>query len=249
MIFISKPKDAYLANFFYGITLTIVFFIYWVNYFRNKNYLYFSFSFLNIKKKIFENYNIFISSISTHFSINSALIILTFFVTDKELGRFTLAFKIALLIRMLPVFYVQSSLQKAKKIYVDSSLEFKKLINKYYKNGIIITLTIGLMTLIFSNEIIKIFAGEYLEYSSNILNILSFMPFFAMLNYKNMIYILVNDFQKILNLSSFITLLFMLFFSITLSYNYGGLGLAYALVLTEIISFLCFSFFIIKNYE
>ena len=56
---------------------------------------------------------LFLSSTSTHLTLNSALIILSFFTNDKELGRFTLAYKVAFLVRMVPVFFVQSGLQKA----------------------------------------------------------------------------------------------------------------------------------------
>jgi hypothetical protein len=68
-----------------------------------------------------------------------------------------------------------------------------------------------------------------------------------MLNFKNVIYLLVNDLKSILNKATFVTLIFMLFSSVILSYLYSGLGLAYALVLTEFFSFIIHYYFINKK--
>ena len=70
--------------------------------------------------------------------------------------------------------------------------------------------------------------------------------FLAMLNFKNINYILVNDYKALLNKATFYTLFFMLLSSIILSYYYGGYGLAIALILTEIISFIIHSI-LLKN--
>ena len=99
----------------------------------------------------------------------------------------------------------------------------------------------------FADFIIQVFANEKIEYSSNILYILSFIPFLAMLNFKNINYILVNDYKALLNKATFYTLFFMLLFSIILSYHYGGYGLAIALILTEFFSFFIHSYLIFKN--
>ena len=40
-------------------------------------------------------------------------------------------------------------------------------------------------------------------YSSEILSILSVIPFLAMLNFKNLVFILVNDLKSILNKATF----------------------------------------------
>ena len=205
---------------------------------------------LSFKKIIFnlkQNFQFFLSSTSTHFTLNSALIVLSFFATNKELGRFTLAYKVAFLLRMLPVFFIQSALQQASKFNLKSKDAYKKYIFKYFKLGLITTILIAIVTFIFSETIIYIFSREKIEYSSKILSILGFIPFLAMLNFKNVIYLLVNDLKSILNKATFVTLIFMLLSSFILSYLYSGLGLAYALVLTELFSFIIHYYFINKK--
>jgi PST family polysaccharide transporter len=237
VLFVSKYEDSYLANFFYGFSITLLFLFFWVQYFTRNDITYLE---LSIKKTILnlkQNFQFFLSSTSTHFTLNSALIVLSFFATSKELGRFTLAYKVAFLLRMLPVFFIQSALQQASKFNLKSNEAYKNYISKYFKSGLLITILIAVITFIFSDMIIYIFSTEKIDYSSKILSILGFIPFFAMLNFKNVIYLLVNDLKYILNKATFFTMIFMLLSSLILSYLYSGLGLAYALVLTELVSF------------
>ena len=140
ILFISEYEDAYLANFFYGFSITLLFLLFWIKYFTRDNTI---FTLLPLKKIIFnlkQNFQFFLSSTSTHFTLNSALIVLSFFATNKELGRFTLAYKVAFLLRMLPVFFIQSALQQASKFNLKSKHAYKKYIFKYFKLGLITTI-------------------------------------------------------------------------------------------------------------
>ena len=230
-------NNAYLANFFYGLSASIVVLFFWLRYY-NLNQLSFNFSFTEIKNLLSENFVLFLSSVSTHFTLNSALIILSLFSSDKELGRFTLAYKIGFILRMIPVFFIQSSLQNASSLNQNSKEKFNNYISKYFKIGLLLTFVIVIITNIFSDYIIYLFANEEIIYSSNILSLLSFIPFLAMLNFKNLVFILVNDLKSILNKATFWTLIFMISSSLILSKFYGGIGLAYALLSTEIFSFI-----------
>ena len=71
-------NDAYLANFFYGLSASIVVLFYWIRYYST-NKLSFKFYFADIKNLLFENFKLFLSSVSTHFTLNSALIIMYHF--------------------------------------------------------------------------------------------------------------------------------------------------------------------------
>ena len=246
VLFISEESDTYLANFFYGFSISFFFLIFWL-----RNYLYkkiiFRISIEKLIKNLKNNFKFFLSTTYTHFTLNSALVILNFFVTDKELGRFTLAFKIAFLLRMIPVFFVQSGLQNASGLKSKSEEKFKNYISKYFKIGLISTFVIAIITNIFSDCIIYLFANEEIVYSSKILSHLSFIPFLAMLNFKNLVFILVNDLKSILNKATFWTLIFMIFSSLILCKLNGGIGLAYALLSTEIFSFIIHYFLIKKK--
>ena len=246
VLFISEESDTYLANFFYGFSISLFFLIFWI-----RNYVYkkiiVRISIKKLIRNLKENFKFFLSTTYTHFTLNSALLILNFFVTDKELGRFTLAFKIAFLLRMIPVFFVQSGLQNASDLNRKSEEKFKNYMSKYFKIGILSTFVIAIITNLFSDYIIYLFANEEITYCSKILSILSFIPFLAMLNFKNLVFILVNDLKSILNKATFWTLIFMISSSLILCKLNGGIGLAYALLSTEIFSFIIHYFLIKKR--
>ena len=244
ILFISDAEDAYLANFFYGVSISFLFLIFWMKLFLSSSTFNYSFSLKKIIINLKENLHLFLSSTSTHFTINGALIILSLFVSNQELGRFSLAYKVAFILRMIPVFFIQSILQHATKIKDKSKYDFHKFLSNYFKFGLLTTLMIAIITCFFSDFIIEIFADEKIDYSSKILSLLSFIPFLAMLNFKNVVYLLVNDFKSKLNKATFYTLLLFLINSLILTNIYGGYGLAYSLLLTEIFSFIIHYFLI-----
>ena len=244
--FIIGVNDAYLANFFYGLSASICVLVFWLNYFIKNCFSNFRLSLKKIKFRLKENFTLFLSSTSTHISLNSSLVILSFFTTNTELGRFTLSYKIAFIIRMIPVFFIQSALQNAAKLSKQSTLDFNNYVSKYFYNGLMITFSFGIFLITFSELIIEVFADEKIKYSTEILCILSLIPFLAMLNFKNIIYILVYDQKNLLNRATFISLVFMVISSFILTYYYSGYGLAIALIMTEIFSFIIHSI-LLKN--
>ena len=235
---IKNQNDAFKVNLLYGSVLSLVFLVYWGLFFY-KNKLKFNFVDLDkIKFRLKENFQFFMSSVAGHISIHSGIIILKLFVNNSELGKFALANKIAFLLRMIPVFIVQSVLQNASIINQNNPLTLKKHLNYYFKRGLILTFIIGLIFTIFSKWIIIIFSGQEIIYSNQILSVLSFIPFLAMLNFKNILLILVNEKKEILNKATWISAFIMIPLAITLSYYYKGFGLAIALLISEFSSFI-----------
>ncbi|MDC1455950.1 oligosaccharide flippase family protein [Flavobacteriaceae bacterium] len=235
---IKNQNDAFKVNLLYGSVLSLVFLVYWGLFFY-KNKLKFHFVDLDkIKFRLKENFQFFMSSVAGHISIHSGIVILKLFVNNSELGKFALANKIAFLLRMIPVFIVQSVLQNASIINQNNPLALKKYLNYYFKRGLILTFITGLFFTIFSKWIIIIFSGQEIIYSNQILSVLSFIPFLAMLNFKNILLILVNEKKEILNKATWISAFIMIPLAITLSYYYKGFGLAVALLISEFSSFI-----------
>ena len=244
---IKNQNDAFKVNLLYGSVLSLVFLVYWGLFFY-KNKLKFHFVDLDkIKFRLKENFQFFMSSVAGHISIHSGIIILKLFVNNSELGKFALANKIAFLLRMIPVFIVQSVLQNASIINQNNPLNLKKYLNYYFKRGLILTFITGLFFTIFSKWIIIIFSGQEIIYSNQILSVLSFIPFLAMLNFKNILLILVNEKKEILNKATWISAFIMIPLAITLSYYYKGFGLAVALLISEFSSFIVHTILLSKS--
>ena len=249
VFFIIDSNDTYKVNFVFGLSLIIPYLFFWIRiYFKNK----IKFVQLNLEKLIFrlkENFQFFFSSIAGHLSIHSSLIILKLFVDNNELGKFALANRIAMILRMIPVFIVQSILQNATLLNKKNHQSLNGYLNYYFFRGLMGTFLIGLFFLIFSKWIIILFAGEEVLYSSDILSVLAFIPFCAMLNFKNLLIILINEKKETLNKSTWLSSIFMILITIILCHYYTGFGLAFGLLISEILSFLIHTYFLNKSYE
>jgi len=247
VLFIKIPEDATYVNFLFGITALIVYIVTWIIIYKKEKIKWVWVSIHNIKKRFVENFQFFISSIAGHVSIHGGLIILSNFVNNSVLGEFALAQKIALLMRMAPVFFTQAILQKASILFKSDKAEFKRYVNLIFIIGLSITFAMGLIAVIFSKWIIFLLAGSQVLYSETILKILAFIPFMSMLNFNNMIKILVDEKKHLLTKATWLTAIVMLILATIGGYYYGGYGLSIALVITEIVSFIVHSVLLTKN--
>ena len=247
ILFINTQKDATYVNFLLGLTALIVYLVSWIIIYKKEQIKWIWVSVHNIKRRFIENFQFFISSIAGHLTIHGGLIILASFVNDIVLGKFALAQKIALLMRMVPVFFTQAILQEATILFKKSKSEFNIYINRIFVVGLLTTFVMGLTVIVFSKEIIYLLAGSYVIYSENVLKIMAFIPFLSMLNFNNMIKILVDENKHLLSKATWITAIVMLILAVIGSYYYGGYGLSIALVLTEVVSFIVYSRLLMKN--
>ncbi len=247
VLFIKTPEDATYVNFLFGLSALVVYIVFWIIIYKKEKIKWVWVSIHNIKKRLIENFQFFISSVAGHVSIHGGLIILASFVNNTILGEFALAQKIALLMRMVPIFFTQAILQKASILFENNKIEFNSYVNRIFIIGLSITFGMGLIAIILSKWIIFLLAGSYVIYSETILKILAFIPFLSMLNFNNMIKILVDEKKHLLTKATWITAIIMLILATIGSYYYGGYGLSIALVLTEIMSFIVYSVLLIKN--
>ena len=247
VLFIKTPNDATYVNFLFGLTALTFYIVFWILIYKKEKIKWVWVSIHNIKKRFIENFQFFISSIAGHVSIHGGLIILASFVNNTILGEFALAQKIALLMRMVPVFFTQAILQNATVLFKKDKIEFNSYVNRIFITGLSITLGMGLTVIILSKWIIFLLAGSFVIYSETILKILAFIPFLSMLNFNNMVKILVDEKKHLLTRATWITAIIMLVFATIGSYYYGGYGLSIALVLTEIMSFIVYSKLLMKN--
>ena len=244
---IHSSNDAFLVNLFFGSSCLIINLFFWIYIYTNQK---FSFSFSKPKQflnRVNENFYFTLSSLSGYLSVNSSLIIMSFFVSNSELGKFSLAQKVGLLLRMIPVFITQSILQEATRKFINDKNNFKNFLNKTFKNSLLFTFSLAILVTLFSKWIIYFLSGDFIEYSQTILSLLAFVPFFSMLNFKNMVRIIVNERKVILNKTSWYTVCFTFISGFLLSFFYGGLGMSISLILSEIINFFLCNYYLEKD--
>jgi len=241
ILLIKNPDDSFLVNLLFGGVLSIVYLVFWLSIFLKNNIRFAWPKADKIIYRIKENFDFFFSSIAGHISIHGGIIILSNFIDNIELGKFALAQKVGMLLRMIPVFITQAVLQNASVINQNRKSYLNDYLNKFYLKGLLFTFVIGILVTVTSKWIIIFLSGEEILYSQEILSLLSFIPFLGMLNFKNIIKILVEEKKKILNKATWITVFFMISLSIIMSFYFGGKGLAIALLFSEFISFIIHS--------
>lgn len=248
VLFIQRPDDSKWVNLFLGITALST----------NILLLLFIHQELKIKillpkwKELFlswkENFSLFLSGIASHISVHGGLILLSFFASASVLGMYSMAEKISMVLRMIPTLIIQAVYPNASKLYqLDLGL-FYGFMKKIFWLAFGISLSITILVLIFAPQIIWLISKNNFEDSINFLRILSFVPFLASLNFANMILILVADHKMLLFNSTWTFCVFMITASSILTYLYGGIGLAYGMLATELFIFISCSILLkLKN--
>lgn len=235
---IRDANDSYLPNFFLGSTalmgnVGLLIFIHYrmkIRLIRPK--------FFQIIQSLKGNLLLFLSSFASHLAINGGIIILSFFASAAVLGPYSIAERIAMVLRMAPVLISQAVFPRASILYYEERHKFFSFLAKVELATLSVGLIIVIGVQILAPYIIQFLAGEQLETAELFLRILSFIPLASGLNLGNMLIILVTEQKKVLFHSTWFFSVYMLVASIFLTKLYGGVGLAIALISTEIIIFI-----------
>jgi O-antigen/teichoic acid export membrane protein len=248
VLFIHQPEQAKWVNFILGgsglfINLFVLAYIHYeleILFFKPKS------------KQIFhslkENILLFLSNLTSHISINGGLIILSFFANAETLGMFSLAERITMVLRLLPALIIQAVFPNASKKYLTDTIQFFQFLKKVYIWAVILGLGLSLFTYFSAPFIVHALARSPLEESVRYLRILAFVPLLASLNITNVLILLVTDKKYLLFNSSWLMCLYMISASLILTTIYGGIGLCFALLSTEVFIFIiCTLLIFLKN--
>lgn len=238
LVLVTQPTDAIWVNFIFGGATLIVNLMTLIYIYSRWSFSFVPIGIASFFKHLKENFHFLLATLASYVLVNGGYIILSNFIPDKQLGQYALAQRIALLLRMVPVFLSQAILQNASRLYKSDKSEFKKYLARSYKNGLAITIFIALLFQFISEWVVVILSGEQVDYSTDILRILSFLPFLGMLNVPNIIKILVSDHKEVMSESLWASTFVMLILSLLGSYFYGGYGLAVALLFSELVTYI-----------
>lgn len=237
VLFIHNPEQAKWVNLLLGgsafsINLLLLTYIHY-----EMDVTFYLPEFKKIILSIKTNTLFFLSILASHISVNGGLIILSFFANPTVLGMFSLAEKIGLVLRMFPALVIQAIYPNASKLYHQDKEAFYTYAIKIYKWAFLIGMVISLSTHFTAPFIIKILSKETLPEAVLFLKILAFVPLLACINNLNVILFLVKNQKNLMFRSSWLMCVYMLTTSIFLTYYFGGIGLSFALISTELIVF------------
>ena len=233
ILFIEVPEDAQWVNFMLGgsafvVNLLLVFYIY-----AKRSYQFQWASMSRVWKRLVDNYKFFSYSIGAYIQLTGGFILLGNFVSNEELGRYSVAQRVAVLLRTIPALMAQSILQNASRLFRDDRPAFEKYLKRVFKNGLLITLGIGIVFFISAPWVVRVLAGEFVDYSTKILQLLCFLPFLGMLNIHTVVRILVAEHKEVLARAMWIGAVVMIGTGALGSHLYGGMGLAVATLFSE----------------
>ena len=246
-LIVQSIQDSFWVNFLFGGSALAVNTVLLFNIYKKEAITFYWVKLTKVLENLKTNFNYFMSTIAGHVSIHGGLAVLGIFVADAELGKYALAQRIAFLFRLVPTFFIQSILQKSSKLNQTDKPAMRAYLSFVFKGSLLVTFALGLLTLLGSKWIVLIVGGEFVPYSADVLRVLAFVPFLSALNIKNMIFILVDEKQDVLAKSTWITAIYMLSASIFASYTFGGIGLAFALLSTELVSYMVHSYWVMKS--
>ncbi len=248
VIFIHQPEQAIYVNFLLGgsglaINLLLLFYIH-----VELKILFYPPQFYQVWKSLKGNVHLFLSNLASHVSTNGGLIILSFFATAETLGMFSLAERISMVLRLFPTLIIQAIYPNNSRLYQTNKSRFFSSLRKVYRMTLIGGLVLSLFIFGFAPYIIQLLARTQLEQSVLYMRTLAFIPFFACLNIPNVMLILVKDQKNLMFRSSWLMVLYMVPVSSILTHYFGGLGLCYGLLSTEIaVLMICTVINLIKN--
>jgi O-antigen/teichoic acid export membrane protein len=238
VLFIHQPEQAKWVNFMLGsagLFINILVMIY-IHY--ELEILFYKPKINQIFESLKENILLFLSNLASHISINGGLIILSFFASAETLGMFSLAERITIVLRMLPALIIQAVFPNAAKKYTDDLSVFFPFLKKVYLWAIILGSGLSFFTYFSASYIIMALAKSPLDESIQYLKILAFVPLLASLNVANILVLLVTDKKKLIFNSSWLMCLYMISASLLLTLKYGGIGICFALLSTEVVIFI-----------
>ncbi|MCH7397721.1 oligosaccharide flippase family protein [Belliella sp. DSM 107340] len=234
VLFIHKPEQAKWVNFLLaGSALSInVLLLCYIHY--ELGIIFYKPKFNKIFASLKSNILFFLSLLASHISVNGGLIVLSFFASSTILGMFSLAEKIGMVLRMFPALVIQAIYPNASKLYHQDRSKFYSYALKTAKWALVIGAIVSFSTFLMAPIIIKLLSKKELPEAVDFLRILAFVPMLACLNNLNVLLFLVKDQKNLMFRSSWLMCMYMVVASVTLTHLYGGIGLSYALISTEI---------------
>ncbi|PZX58488.1 PST family polysaccharide transporter [Algoriphagus ratkowskyi] len=238
VLFIHSPELSKWVNFMMGFTglLINLFLLAYIHTFLQIRFYRPQFSAIWASLK--ENILFFFSNLASHISINGGLIILSFFANAETLGMYSLAERVVMVLRLFPSMIVQAIFPNASKLYKKDEHSFHRFLRLVYIRVLIGGAMIATAAYLAAPWIIRILSRSELSESVTYLQLLSPLIFISCLNIPNITMMLVADLKQLLFKASWMMGLYMIIVTSILTYYFGGVGLCYGILSTEIVAYI-----------
>jgi PST family polysaccharide transporter len=247
VLVIHKPEQSHWVNFLLGISglgvnLCLLLYIHAILDIR-----FFSPQFSSIWNNLKDNVLLFFSNLASHISINGGLIILSFFASAATLGMYSLAERVVMILRLFPALIIQAIFPNSSKLYQADQASFFSFLKKVYFGTLGIGALISIATYFAAPWIIQVLSRGQLGDAVGYLRLLAAIPFLASLNVGNVTILLVTNLRDLLFRASWMFCAYMICASTVLTHYYGGVGLCYGILSTELMVFFISLFLLYRH--
>ena len=196
-LFIHQISDFYYINLIWGIG-DIVVGIYCVFFLRRRFQLITRFVLRRqiIFTQLREGWAIFLTNGLNAFYMNSGLLILSLFATERLLGLYAVAEKIMLLGKQLFGVITQATYPHACRLAAQSQATFTRFLQVEFYGCVVLFTAVGLGFFFFADPIVAVFVGQAEPQTADILRYLAFVPLIVSLNLPPYHAMVVHQFKK-----------------------------------------------------
>lgn len=238
VLFIHSPELSKWVNFmmgFSGLMINLFLLVYIHTFLQIRFYRP---QFSAIWDSLKENILFCFSNLASHISINGGLIILSFFAGAETLGMYSLAERVVMVLRLFPAMIIQSIFPNASKLYNKDQASFYRFLRLVYIRVLLCGAVIATLTYLGAPWIIRVLSRSELAESVTYLQVLSPLLFLSCLNIPNITMMLVADLKQLLFKASWIMCLYMIVVTSILTNYFGGIGLCFGILSTEIAAYI-----------
>lgn len=238
VLFIHSPELSKWVNFMMGFTglLINLFLLVYIHTFLQIRFYRPQFSAIWASLK--ENILFCFSNLASYISINGGLIILSFFAQAETLGMYSLAERVVMVLRLFPAMIVQAIFPNASKLYEKDQASFYRFLTVVYIRVLLVGALIATSTYLAAPWIIRVLSRSELSESVTYLQLLSPLLFLSCLNIPNITMMLVADLKQLLFKASWMMCLYMIIVTSILTSYFGGIGLSFGILSTEIAAYI-----------
>jgi len=177
---------------------------------------------------------IFSANLAGYLSTNSFLILLSFLSTPIVLGYFSLAEKIYLAARSLPVILHWVIYPRVCLLAQNSYSQVYSFFKGFVKLIWISLVPFGALIFILAPQIVVFFTGEILSEAITMVRIVAFTPLVAALNIPACQTLLAFNWNKSYHLAAWMGAVISFLLTIVLTWLYSGIGTTIAVLLSEL---------------
>ncbi|WP_379970612.1 oligosaccharide flippase family protein [Ectobacillus sp. sgz5001026] len=186
-----------------------------------------------LKEELIEGVHVFMTNVWINVYVQGAVIITGFVAGDKAAGLYGIGQKVTAICAgfMQPV--GQAIYPHMCTLYENNIESFRKFKTNIIKVGVIASVSLSLILLIFSKDFLLIFAGYYTEYTNDLIKLFAVATFFIMLNsLLTTIIFVMNKYTKLQKVYLSIAVVFCIA-SIPLTFYYGAYGMISSIIFVE----------------